>query len=466
METSQEPTTRCLRIRQAMQTHVQNRLQHALAKLEGKKDDTATKQKRQAALDKFQLDLILEKGAAAASQIAIASHIAKGIHPDLKVKEVSNLAVNFANLPDLQELGSHALANMCESLLDTTGNGSYNAAAYELYLLLDSEFEGAKLAHLLEQQDADAIAAFEMGQQKGFADQCVELLQNKCSTAAAHTYSKQIFWLNDGADPSEDANFEVLVPLYPASLVHQVYQQIQEHRFGEANKAARQARRERKPHDGVYCDYPGLAVKKLGGTKPQNISQLNFERKGMNYLLSSLPPVWATSTQRLPVNAESVFDWLFGARPEVRRCVKALRDFLTTDPDPNLETRQRRETLVDGLIDELAALAGELQQLQPGWTREAPRFAKLARAEQLWLDPLRAELPEEEPFAQEWLALEWPTEIGKRFGRWLNQQLQDRLPVGDIEARAWAKELLADEEGFREHLRSLRRRLSKREVAA
>lgn len=155
----------------------------------------------------------------------------------------------------------------------------------------------------------------------------MELLQNKCSTAAAHTYSKQIFWLNDGADPSEDANFEVLVPLYPASLVHQVYQQIQEHRFGEANKAARQARRERKPHDGVYCDYPGLAVKKLGGTKPQNISQLNFERKGMNYLLSSLPPVWATSTQRLPVNAESVFDWLFGARPEVRRCVKALRDF-------------------------------------------------------------------------------------------------------------------------------------------
>lgn len=121
---------------------------------------------------------------------------------------------------------------------------------------------------------------------------------------------------------------------------------------------------------------------------------------------------------------------------------------------------------MDGLIDELAALAGELQQLQPGWTREAPRFAKLARAEQLWLDPLRAELPEEEPFAQEWLALEWPMEIGKRFGRWLNQQLQNRLPVGDIEARAWAKELLADEEGFREHLRSLRRRLSKREVAA
>lgn len=465
METSQEPTTRCLRIRQAMQMHVQDRLQQTLAKLDGKKEDAVVKKKKQEALDKFQLDLILEKGAAAASQIAIASHIAKGIHPDLKVKEVSNLAVNFASLPDLQELGSHALANMCKSLLDTTGNGSYNAAAYELYLLLDSEFEGVKLAHLLEQQDADAIAAFEMGQQKGFADQCVELLQNKCSTTAAHTYSKQIFWLNDGADPSEDANFEVLVPLYPASLVHQVYQRIQEH-FGEANKAARQARRERKPHDGVYYDYPGLAVKKLGGTKPQNISQLNSERGGVNYLLSSQPPVWATSTQRLPVNAESVFARLFGARPDVLRTLKALRDFLAKDPEPNLETRQRRDALVDKLIDELVALAGELQQMQPGWTRDDDRFAQLHRAEQLWLDPLRAELPEEDDFTQEWLALEWPAEIGKRFGRWLNQQLQNRLPVGDVEARAWAKELLADEDGFREHLRTLRRRLSKREVAA
>lgn len=112
------------------------------------------------------------------------------------------------------------------------------------------------------------------------------------------------------------------------------------------------------------------------------------------------------------------------------------------------------------------ALAGELQQMQPGWTRDDDRFVQLHRAEQLWLDPLRAELPEEDDFAQEWLALEWPAEIGKRFGRWLNQQLQNRLPVGDVEARAWAKELLADEDGFREHLRTLRRRLGKREAVA
>ena len=87
----------------------------------------------------------------------------------------------------------------------------------------------------------------------------------------------------------------------------------------EANKAARQARRERKVHDGVFHDYPGLAVQNMGGTKPQNISQLNSERRGVNYLLSSLPPQWKASAARLPVHATSVFDRLFIARPEVRK---------------------------------------------------------------------------------------------------------------------------------------------------
>jgi CRISPR-associated protein Csy1 len=144
-----------------------------------------------------------------------------------------------------------------------------------------------------------------------------------------------------------------------------VHAQVQEDRFGEANKAARQARRERKAHSGVFHDYPGLAVQNMGGTKPQNISQLNSERRGMNYLLSSLPPQWQASAVRLPVHAESVFDRLFIARPEVRRAVRTLRKFLESDPEPNLATRERREAMVDTLLDELVALAAELQQLLP-----------------------------------------------------------------------------------------------------
>lgn len=436
----------------AIQAFIQGRLQAKLDKL------TEDDPKRQNLLAQHVPQVWMEDAARRVQQIQAVTHSLKPIHPDARG---TNLYVKPAALPALQEVGSHALGQHFTS--DVVGN----AAALDVYKLLKLEVKGQSLLSALQAADAEAVQALhdDPATAQQLRDAFVSLTEARTEGASSHTRAKQLYWLV-GDDATDDAHYELLAPLYATSLTHAVYGEIQEHRFGEANKIARQARRERKHHDGVYCEYPDLAVQKLGGTKPQNISQLNSERGGVNYLLSSLPPIWKASTQRLPVHAESVFARLFGARPDVLRTLKALRDFLAKDPEPNLETRQRRDALVDKLIDELVALAGELQQLQPGWTRDDDRFTQLHRAEQLWLDPLRAELPEEEQFAQEWLALEWPAEIGKRFGRWLNQQLQNRLPAGDVEARAWAKELLADEDGFREHLRTLRRRLSKREAVA
>lgn len=42
--------------------------------------------------------------------------------------------------------------------------------------------------------------------------------------------------------------------------------------------------------------------------------------------------------------------------------------------------------------------------------------------------------------------MDWPDEVGKRFGNWLNGQLSGHLPVGDIEQRFWADELIVDPE--------------------
>jgi CRISPR-associated protein Csy1 len=164
---------------------------------------------------------------------------------------------------------------------------------------------------------------------------------------------------------------------------------------------------------------------------------------------------------RLPVHAASVFDRLFIARPEVRRTVRALRVFLESNPDANLATRERREALLDTLVDELVSLAAELQQLlPPGWSRDDERFEKLSYEEMLWLDPLRTEIPEETQFAHDWLYMDWPAAVGQRFANWLNAQLRGKLPLGDAEARAWEKELLTDEDGFQQQLRALRQRLN------
>ena len=409
-------------------------------------------EKRQELLAQHHTDIWLQEAARRVQQIQAVTHSLKPIHPDARG---TNLYVEPSALPPLAELGSHTLGERFAA--DVVGN----AAALDVYKLLKLEVNGHSLLTALLAQETDALAALhaDPAQAQALRDAFVSLTQPRAEGPSSHTRAKQLYWLT-GSDACADNDYTLLAPLYATSLAHAVYAQVQEDRFGDANKAARSARKERKPHDGVFHDYPGLAVQNMGGTKPQNISQLNSERRGINYLLSSLPPQWTPREGRLPVHAGSVFDRLFIARPEVRHTVRALQQFLESDPEPNLATRQRRETLVDTLLDELVSLAAELQQLlPPGWTLDSERFDALNRDEKLWLDPLRAELPAESAFALDWLGMDWPAAIGKRFANWLNDQLRGKQPLGDAEAREWKKVLLTDEDGFKQQLRELRDRL-------
>lgn len=419
------------------------------AKLDKLKDDDP---KRVELLEQYQVETWINNAARRVMQIQAVTHSLKPIHPDARG---SNLYVEPSGLPPLAELGSHALGDHFES--DVVGN----AAALDVYKLLKLEVGGRSLLTALLARDADALAALhaDPAQAQTLGDAFVSLTEPRSGGPSSHALAKQLYWLT-GNDACSDEDYTLLAPLYATSLAHAVHTHVQEARFGETNKAARQARRERKAHDGVFHDYPGLAVQNMGGTKPQNISQLNSERRGMNYLLSSLPPQWRISALRLPAKASSVFDRLFIARPEVRHTVRMLRRFLESDPKPNLATRQRREVLIDALLDELVSMAAELQQaLPPGWSEYDKRFDQLHRSEQLWLDPLRTELPDQSAFAREWLEMDWPSTVGKRFANWLNEQLRGKLPLGDAEAREWEKVLLADEDGFQQQLRSLRNRL-------
>ena len=432
--------------RAAISAFLQERLQAKLDKL--KPDDP----QRDEVIASFAHDVWLTSAAKRVEQIQAVTHSLKPIHPDARG---TNLYVEPRTLPPLAELGSHALGERFVG--DVVGN----AAALDVYKLLKLEVNGRSLLTALLAQDADALAALhtDPAQAQALRDAFVSLTQPRAEGPSSHTLAKQLYWLT-GTDACDDAHYTLLAPLYATSLAHAVHAQVQEDRFGEANKAARQARRERKVHDGVFHDYPGLAVQNMGGTKPQNISQLNSERRGMNYLLSSLPPKWKVNAQRFPTHADSVFTRYFDSRPLVRQTVKTLRRYLESNPNPVQDTRDHRKELVDVLVDEMVNMAAELQHaLPPGWTLDDPRFSALNEDEQTWLDALRAELPEEDDFANRWLAMEWPDAIGTRFGNWLNARLEGKLSFSDIEFRAWKKELLTDEDGFSQQLRERRKRI-------
>lgn len=365
-------------------------------------------------------------------QIQAVTHSLKPIHPDARG---SNLYCAPSALPARAEVASHALGD--DFAADVVGN----AAALDVYKLLKLALNGQALLDALLAHDADALAALsdDAAEATVWAEAFCGLVQAR-GTAASHTLAKQLYWLT-GEDPLDDANYHLLAPLYASSLAHRVFQTLSEDRFGEPAKAARQARWAGEAHPHGYAEYPALAVQKLGGTKPQNISQLNSERGGNNYLLGSLPPQWKSRGILAPLRTDSVFP-RFGRSPSVRETVRKLRSFLESDPPPTMETRNQRDAFIDDLLDELVSFAAELQEaLPPGWTLDED--CELLEAEQLWLDPYRGR--EDADFLSRWEWMDWPAEIGQRFGHWLNGQLDNRLPLGEIEAREWAKELLLDE---------------------
>lgn len=402
-------------------------------RLEAKRDKLPDDDPKFAALaSQYERRTWLADAARRVGQIQAVTHSLKPIHPDARG---SNLYCAPSALPPRNELGSHVLGE--DFAADVVGN----AAALDVYKLLKLKLGELSLLDALLADDADALAALsdDAEEAAAWAEAFRALVQPR-GTATSHTFAKQLYWLAED-DPLDDTHYHLLAPLYASSLAHRVFQTLNEDRFGEAAKAARQARRDNAEHPHGYAEYPSLAVQKLGGTKPQNISQLNSERGGNNYLLGSLPPQWKSRGILAPLSTDSVFP-RFGRSPSVRKTIRELRSFLESDPPPTMETRNQRDAFIDALLDELVSFAAELQQALPqGWTLDED--CELVREEQLWLDPHRTE--EDTAFRSDWEWMDWPSQIGKRFGNWLNNQLDKRLPLGEIEAREWAKELLLDE---------------------
>lgn len=431
-------------IKGVIQAFLQDRLQ---AKLDKLPDDDP---KRTEQIAQHQPAAWVEDAARRVTQIQAVTHSLKPIHPDARG---TNLYVSPSTLTAHDLVGSHVLGDRFAS--DVVGN----AAALDVYKFLKLEVDGRSLLDWLLADDPDVLRALsdDPDQARQWRAAFAGLVQGGDDVASSHSKAKQLYWLT-GGDASDDAQYHLLAPLYATSLAHSVHGVLNEDRYGDANKAAREARRKNEWHDGSLRVYPALAVQKLGGTKPQNISQLNSERGGVNYLLGSLPPQWQSQPLPQPWNMVSIFDSLLLRQEGVHQTAQAFLYFLQGHPPENKHTRNREKAYVGSLIDDLVLLASRLQQAWPdGWTADSR--CTLVRAEQLWLDPMRC--LQDEAFYLEWQWMDWPDQIGHRFGNWLNAQLDGALPVGEVEHRQWKKELLLDESegGWAQQLHEWRTRM-------
>lgn len=399
-------------LRRMIQDYIQQQLDSKLASV--KADDT----------EKI-WNTWLEDTAKKASKLQLATHCVKFTHSQIKATDILYQQGNtYAGTLNL--VGTHNLTT--ERVLDVVKNAAYLGA----YKFLKLEFEGKTLLERAIAADPVLIAALsdDPVQGKRWAQNMAAIADNDTPTIS-HTLTKQVYF------PLADGSYHLLSPLFPSSLIHEIHSRLTEDRFGDTAKAAREARRTEKPSSQGYREYPNLVIQNFGGTKPQNVSQLNSERRGENWLLASLPPVWRSEPIRPPLRVQTVFQRAFPRR--VQELTRTLREFLVkTANDNNVRIRQTRADLVSRLIDELLLFTAEIQALPAGWS--AKPDCRLDMIERYWLDPGRTGL--DEKFAEQRQARDWQAEVCARFGNWLNSALQhDKLPLGQAEQTEWKGEL-------------------------
>jgi CRISPR-associated protein Csy1 len=359
-----------------------------------------------------------------AKQISIVTHALKFTHTDAKGSSVY-MSVSYSEESTLNNfyLSTAALQSI---QTDVVGN----AAALDVAGLLQLEQDGESLISLIARNDNSALQPFASSQ--------VQLLewmngfQQVLTTKAlsSHTLAKQVFF------PISATEYHLLSPLFSSSLAQALHQRINNSRYGEAAKEVRKARREKKYAADHIMDYPGIVVQNFGGTKPQNVSQLNSSRGGKSYLLSCAPPKWDGEHFSEPLETTCVIKKEYNRL--AWRQAKDLQKYLLgiQDKSSNEQRRQRRAEHLDELINTLLSYAARVRNLPPGWSAQS----KLPRAQQLWLDPKRSDAD----FKREREKNDWQTEIRGEFAHWLNRKLKhEKLTMADPEYQHFHK-LLKD----------------------
>ncbi|HCZ9132436.1 TPA: type I-F CRISPR-associated protein Csy1, partial [Pseudomonas aeruginosa] len=336
-------------LRQLIESFIQERLQSKLDKLKPTEDD-----KRQALLAGHRWEAWLADAARRVGQLQLVTHTLKPIHPDARGSNLHSLP-QAPGQPGLA--GSHELGDKLVS--DVVGN----AAALDVFKFLSLQYQGKNLLNWLAEDSAEAVQALSDNaeQAREWRQAFIGITAVK-GAPASHSLAKQLYF------PLPGSGYHLLAPLFPTSLVHHVHGLLREARFGEAARAAREARSRQESWPHGFSEYPNLAIQKFGGTKPQNISQLNSERYGENWLLPSLPPNWQRQDVNAPMRHSSVFEHDFGRTPEVSRLTRTLQRFLAKTVHNNLAIRQRRAQLVAQICDEALQYAARLRELEPGWS--------------------------------------------------------------------------------------------------
>ncbi|NUF62176.1 type I-F CRISPR-associated protein Csy1 [Acinetobacter bereziniae] len=358
-------------------------------RLKKAENETVVAELQQQANDKFSLNEWLPDAAKRVTQLSMVSHPSKFSHPSAKTSSVI-AKEEYRNDGYLR-----------------SGNVDYplhvfgNAAAMDVFKFLSLPLtEKLTVLEGFEQQNED-LKTLLMDDNLDFESFSAAFLKIKATDTSVKTdhLVKQVYF------PIDQDEYHLLSILTPSGLVTRLKQTIDEIRFSEETKRAKELRKKNEHHEIGYADIFDLTITAYGGTQPQNVSVLNSQNAGRAYLLSSCPPVFEKRKVRLPsldFFKQCLYWKAFRAEFEsLQRLISEIN---------NQRTREKIEKLLHQIVGDILFIAFCVRKNEKGWSRKE-NYHFLTLEQKIWLDDAYLEQRETEK--------KWQEEIAQRIAKWI-----------------------------------------------
>ena len=354
-------------------------------------NDVEIAELQQQADDRFSLKEWLPDAAKRVSQLSMVSHPSKFSHPSAKTSSV------IAQVKSAQD--GHLRSGNVHYPLDVFGN----AAAMDVYKFLSLNLAEDYTVLTGFEHDHEDLKSLIEKSSLNFTSlkQAFLVIKNDDTSSKTDHLVKQVYF------PIADTEYHLLSILTPSGLIARLKLAIDQLRFSEATKEAKE-KRKKNEHDAIgYADIFDLTVTAYGGTQPQNVSVLNSQNAGRAYLLSSCPPILEKRTVRLP-SIDFFAQCLY--RKNYQDSFLQLHKFMQLDLN-NIDIRTAIRNLIQFVIDQVLLKGFKIRDYYPeGWSQQE-YYASLPKLQRVWLDSMYIEQRENDS--------EWRNELSEDIARWI-----------------------------------------------
>lgn len=360
-------------------------------RLKKAENETVVAELQQQANDKFSLNEWLPDAAKRVTQLSMVSHPSKFSHPSAKTSSVI-AKEEYRN-------DGYLRSGNVDYPLDVFGN----AAAMDVFKFLSLPLtEKLTVLEGFEQQNED-LKTLLMDDNLDFESFSAAFLKIKATDTSVKTdhLVKQVYF------PIDQDEYHLLSILTPSGLVTRLKQTIDEIRFSEETKRAKELRKKNEHHEIGYADIFDLTITAYGGTQPQNVSVLNSQNAGRAYLLSSCPPTLEKRAIRLP-KTDFFIQCLY--RRNYQDSFIQLHKFMQLDLN-NIDIRNAIRNIIRFVIDQILLQAFKTREYAvEGWSNQV-YYANLPKIQRIWLDKIYEKDREEDS--------DWRDELGREIARWI-----------------------------------------------